>query len=152
MEKNMNKPLIISLSFLVCFLLIIQIGNSRVLFDRQKTLKENIEKQQQKNILLKNKYSLNETFSQAASREKIVNLKEITTQILAELKLYHLILIDFSSTKNELNLNLTGDFNSFLKFLYYIENELKVLKIEEFKIKDNSKSLFFFLKLKKELI
>ncbi|MFW6251741.1 MAG: hypothetical protein ACOC27_00725 [Halanaerobium sp.] len=147
-----EKIIRIAVVFLFCFLIIIQLTGSRELFKAKKLLQREIEKQQKQNILLEKEYFSAETSSAQPHINSKQDLKELTAQVLAELKVYNLKLIDFSSAETELNLNLSGDFNSVLRFLYYLENEIGVLSIEEFKIKDDSRDLFFFIKLKKELI
>jgi hypothetical protein len=86
------------------------------------------------------------------NKNQLIDIKEKTAVILAELEKYNLVLIDFSSTETELNLNLKGDFHSILNFMFYLENNIESLKIVEFKIKENQNELFFFARLKNELI
>lgn len=147
-----KRLLIISAVILLCLLLVMQFGKTRDLFAAKKTLEKEIEAQQKQNALLKSKYPSAESSDKAADQKETSSLKESTAQILAEIKVYDLQLIDFSSGKNELNLNLQGEFKSILSFIYYLESELNFLEISEFKIKDESRELFFFIKLKNELI
>jgi hypothetical protein len=150
MERK--KLLMISAVVLLIFILVLQLGKSRDSFKIKKILQNEIEKQQKQNSLLENEYYRAGSLDKSAVEGKISSLKRSTSQILADLAEYDLKLIDFSSTENELNLNLKGSFKSIIHFIYYLESELKSLKIEEFKIKDDSKGLFFYLKLKNELI
>lgn len=150
MERK--KLLMISAVVLLIFILVLQLGKSRDSFEIKKILQNEIEKQQKQNSLLENEYYRAGSLDKSAAEGKISSLKRSTSQILADLAEYDLKLIDFSSTENELNLNLKGSFKSIIHFIYYLESELKSLKIEEFKIKDDSKGLFFYLKLKNELI
>ena len=149
---NRKKLVIISAVFLLCLLLFMQFGKSREQLALRRSLESKIEAQQKQILILENKYTSAESSKKTPARKQKYNLKDSTAQILAELKLYDLELIDFSSGENELNLNLQGEFKSILSFIYYLETELKFLEIAEFKIKDDSRKLFFFVKLKNELI
>ena len=109
-----------------------------------------LKKQQFKINSLKNNYRLkSRNFN---LKEKNISLKDSTAEILNKLKTLNLNLIDFSSTKTELNLNINGNFHSLLKLLYYLENEISGIKIKELKLKNNDNNLFFYIKLKNELI
>lgn len=147
-----KKLVIISAVFLLCLLLFMQLGKSREQLALRRSLESEIEAQQKQILILENKYTSAESSKKTPARKQKSNLKDSTAQILAELKLYDLELIDFSSGENELNLNLQGEFKSILSFIYYLETELKFLEIAEFKIKDDSRKLFCFVKLKNELI
>lgn len=149
---SQNKTLKIILIIILLFLVIFQALKCRNIINKKELLQSKISAQQlqvdkaeaeylneSRNINLKN---INQNF----------DFKEKTAVILSELKSFDLKLIDFSSSKSELNLNLSGKFNAVLDFIYYLETEIKVFKIEEFKIKKNSNKLFFYLKLKNELI
>lgn len=128
---------------------------SREIIKERKMLQFEISVQQEENSNLENLYLNNSRSSRSAkieSNKQAFNLKEKTAEILAEIQIFNLELVDFSSSEAELNLNLSGDFASILNFLYYLENKIEVLKIEEFKIKENRDKLFFFVKLKNELI
>ena len=149
---NRKKLVIISAVSLLGLLLFMQFGKSREQLAVRRSLEREIEAQQEQNTLLENKYSTVEGPEMNSGREKKYNLKDSTAQILTELKINNLELIDFSSGENELNLNLQGEFKSILSFIYYLETELKFLEIAEFKIKDDSRKLFCFVKLKNELI
>jgi len=148
-----KKKLIIVLSALILlFLLSVQIVKSNTLLKEKEMLQAEISKQEEKNYFLKNKYNQTKKIKNSRVKTKNVGLKENTAEILTEIKKIDLKLIDLSSTENELNLNLSGDFHSILHFINYLESETAALKIEEFKIKKNDYDLFLFLKLKKELI
>lgn len=149
---NQNKVIKLSLVFLLLLLLIFQGLKSREIIKEKKLLQFEISAQQQLNNKLQNKYSNSNRGSNSGTESQPFNLKEKTAEILSELKIFNLQLIDFSSSEAELNLNLRGDFNSILNFTYYLENQIEGLKIEEFKIKENRDQLFFFVKLKNELI
>ena len=147
-----KRLLIIAAVILLCLFLVMQLGKSKELFESKKVLEQEIEAQQKQNALLVNKYSLAGSSEKTPAQKEMINLKEAAALILTEIKVYNLELIDFSSGKNELNLNLKGEFKSILSFINYLESELKFLEIAEFKIKDDSRDLFFFVKLKNELI
>ena len=144
MLSKKKKIIKISLLLLLFFLLIIQGVKGRSIIQEHKSLYLEITKQQNKNQTLKNKYS--------SSSRQLFDLKAKTSEIFAELKSCSLKIIDYSSTEGELNLNLRGDFNSILKFIYYLDNETEGLKVDEFKIKEDQDNLFFFVKLKNELM
>ena len=152
MKINQNKLLKISLVLLLLLLLIVQALKTREIIKEKKLLQFAISDQQQQNSDLQNEYSINQESSNLNINNQPFDLKEKTAEILSELKILNLKLIDFSSSEAELNLNLTGDFNSILNCIYYLENQIEDLKIEEFKIKANRDKLFFFIKLKNELI
>mgnify|MGYP006442026771 CR=1 FL=1 len=152
MTIKQNKLLKISLVFLLLFILIVQGLKSREIVNKKELLQFEISAQQQQNSNLQNKYSNHSRSSNLSIKNQSFDLKEKTAAILSELQNFNLELIDFSSSKAELNLNLSGDFNSILNFIYYLENQIESLKIEEFKIKKNRNKLFFFVKLKNELI
>lgn len=145
MLSKKKKIIKISLFLLLFFLLIIQGVKGRSIIQEHKSLYLEITKQQYKNQTLKNEYS-------SSSGRQLFDLKAKTSEIFAELKSCSLKIIDYSSTEGELNLNLRGDFNSILKFIYYLDNETEGLKIDEFKIKEDQDTLFFFVKLKNELM
>lgn len=148
-----KKKIIIILSvFMLLILVAVQIVESTTLLKEKKILQTEISKQEEQNYLLRNRYNQTKKIKNLRVNTKNVGLKENTAEILAEIKKIDLKLIDLSSTENELNLNLSGDFHSILHFIDYLESEFAVLKIKEFKIKKNDHNLFFFLKLKKELI
>lgn len=149
---NRKKLLKISLIFLLLFLLLVQGLKSREIIKKKELLQLKILEQQKHNHDLKNKYSTKSSTSNSKSKNHLIDIKEKTAVILAELEKYNLILIDFISTETELNLNLKGNFHSVLNFLFYLENNIESLKIVEFKIKENQNELFFFVKLKNELI
>jgi hypothetical protein len=147
-----NKSLKIVLIILLIILIAVQALKSREIIKENKILQFEISKQQQENSLLENKYANKRLDSNPGSNKQVFDIKAKTAEILSELQIFDLELIDFSSSKAELNLNLSGDFISILNFIYYLENQSDALKIDEFKIKENSDQLFFFVKLKNELI
>jgi hypothetical protein len=147
-----NKSLKIVLIILLIILIAVQALKSREIIKENKILQFEISKQQQENSLLENKYANKRLDSNLSSNKQVFDIKAKTAEILSELQIFDLELIDFSSSKAELNLNLSGDFISILNFIYYLENQSDALKIDEFKIKENSDQLFFFVKLKNELI
>ncbi len=152
MKFNQNKLLKLALIFLILFLIIFQGLKIRAVINKIELLQSKISAQQQQNNNLETEYLNKSRSSDLKSSNPHFDLKEKTAEILSELKLYNLELIDFSSSKAELNLNLSGDFSAILNFIYYLETEIISLKIDEFKIKKNSEQLFFYLKLKNELI
>jgi len=147
-----NKSLKIVLIILLVILIAVQALKSREIIKENKILQFEISKQQQENSLLENKYANKRLDSNLSSNKQVFDIKAKTAEILSELQIFDLELIDFSSSKAELNLNLSGDFISILNFIYYLENQSEAFKIDEFKIKENSDQLFFFVKLKNELI
>jgi len=147
-----NKSLKIVLIILLIILIAVQALKSREIIKENKILQFEISKQQQENSLLENKYANKRLDSNLSSNKQVFDIKAKTAEILSELQIFDLELIDFSSSKAELNLNLSGDFISILNFIYYLENQSEAFKIDEFKIKENSDQLFFFVKLKNELI
>ena len=151
MRINRKQLLRIILIILLLFILIFQGIKTKEFSNKKEQLQAEIIKQQLRNFNLKNEYlkTINNNAKAAAAESDI---KESTAQILAELKIFNLKLIDFSSAQTELNLNLNGSFHSILNFIYYLESEMNQFKIAEFKIKNGEKDLFIFLKLKNELI
>jgi hypothetical protein len=152
MKYNQNKILKLALILLVIFLIIIQGLKIRTVINKIELLQSKISTQQQQNNNLQAEYLNKSRSSNLKSNNPLFDLKEKTAEILSELKSYNLELIDFSSSKAELNLNLSGDFSAILNFIYYLETDIISLKIDEFKIKKNSNQLFFYLKLKNGLI
>jgi FtsZ-binding cell division protein ZapB len=152
MKYNQNKLLKLALIFLIIFLIIIQGLKIRTVINKIELLQSKISTQQQQNNNLQAEYLTKSRSSNLKSNNPLFDLKEKTAEILSELKSYNLELIDFSSSKAELNLNLSGDFSAILNFIYYLETDIISLKIDEFKIKKNSNQLFFYLKLKNGLI
>ncbi len=149
---NQTKLFKISLILLLLFLLLVQGLKSREIIKKKELLQLKILEQQKQNHDLKNKYTTKISTSNSKNKNQLIDIKEKTAVILAELEKYNLVLIDFSSTETELNLNLKGDFHSILNFMFYLENNIESLKIVEFKIKENQNELFFFARLKNELI
>lgn len=147
-----NKLLKIILVVLFLLLIIIQTLNCRNIINKKELLLAEISVQQEEISNLEAEYIYKKRNSKLGSIRQAPNLKEKTAEILSKLESFNLELIDFSSSEAELNLNLSGDFSTILNFIYYLEAEIKVLKISEFKIKKNSGQLFFYLKLKNELI
>lgn len=152
MTIKQNKSLKIALIILMVLLLTVQGLKSREIIKEKKFLQLEISKQQQENKDLENEYAEKSQKGKLRINEQAFDIKAETAKILSELEIYNLKLIDFSSSRTELNLNLSGDFSSILNFIFYLENQSEALKIEEFKIKENSDQLFFFVKLKNELI
>ncbi|CCU79352.1 hypothetical protein HSACCH_01261 [Halanaerobium saccharolyticum subsp. saccharolyticum DSM 6643] len=148
---NRKQLLRIILIILLLFILIFQVIKTKEFSNKKELLQAEIMKQQLLNFNLKNEHlkTINSKTKVAAAENDI---KESTAQILAELKTFNLKLIDFSSAQTELTLNLNGSFHSILNFIYYLESEMNQFKIAEFKIKNGENDLFFFLKLKNELI
>lgn len=147
-----NKLLKIILVVLFLLLIIIQTLNCRNIINKKELLLAEISVQQEEISNLEAEYIYKKRNSKLGSIRQAPNLKEKTAEILSKLESFNLELIDFSSSEAELNLNLSGDFSTILNFIYYLEAEIKALKISEFKIKKNSGQLFFYLKLKNELI
>lgn len=150
--KFKNEKLIrLLLIVLLLIFLIVQAAASRDFFNKKEMLQSQLEKQQLQNDKLKIEYK--ESISLQSDQEiKTEAIKKSTAEILDKLKKIKLTLLDFSSAQTEINLNLEGDFYSILKFIQYLETQQNQLKIAEFKIKNNGINLFFFLKLKNELI
>ncbi|MGM0500068.1 MAG: hypothetical protein ACQERL_07685 [Bacillota bacterium] len=151
MEINREQLLRSILIILLLFILLFQLVKTKEFSNKKQLLETGIIKQKLINSDLKNKY-LQTVNTQTKAAETKSDLKESTADILAELKTFNLKLIDFSSAQTELNLNLNGSFHSILNFIYYLEIEMNQFKIAEFKIKNSDNDLFFFLKLKNELI
>jgi len=151
MEFNRQQLLRIIVIILMLFILPFQLVKTKEFSSKKQLLEAGIIKQKLINNSLKNKYLkfINNKTQAAVTKS---DLKESTAEILAELKTFDLTLIDFSSAQSELNLNLNGSFHSILKFIYYLEIEMNQFKIVELKIKKSDSNLFFFLKLKNELI
>ncbi|TDO92280.1 hypothetical protein DFR79_10693 [Halanaerobium saccharolyticum] len=152
MTIKQTKLFKISLIFLLLFLLIVQGLKSKEILKEKELLQLEILEQQRQNYNLKNKYSTRISTNNSRGKNKLLNIKEQTAVILAEATAYNLVLIDFSSTETELNLNLKGNFHSILNFIFYLENSVEDLKIIEFKIKKNQDTLFFYVRLKSELV
>lgn len=146
-KKILNYLLILLLVILLVFQFV-KIENNLKAVD---SLQAEILKEQLNNERLEKKYkkekaeNINQNKKEAEFEE--LNLKEMSSAILNELKDFNLKLIDFSSSESELNLNLNGDFNSILAFINQVENKSSALLVAEFKLKRNSGSLFLFLKL-----
>jgi len=147
-----NKLIRIALIFLLLFLLLQQGLKIRKIIKERELLWSEITVQQQLNGDLEAEYINHIRSRDLSNVDQSLDLEEKTSEILSELKIFNLELIDFSSSKSELNLNLSGNFTSILNFIYYLETESLLLKIDEFKIKKNQDQLFFYLKLKNELI
>lgn len=95
----------------------------------------------------KTKYQKNIKKKNSNNNRHAKPLAAKTASILAKVKTLNLKLIDLNRTKNEINLNISGDFHSILNLIKYLEIEMIDLKIREFKLKDNNQNLFLFLKL-----
>jgi len=150
--KFKNEKLIrLLLIVLLLIFFMVQAAASRDFFNKKELLQSQLEKQQLQNFKLKMKYKNSLSLKQD-QKTKTEAIKKSTAEILDKLKKVNLSLLDFSSTQTEVNLNLEGNFYSILKFIQYLETQQNQLKISEFKIKNNDINLFFFLKLKNELI
>ena len=152
MKIKQKRIFIIFLGALLLLLLIIQLSKSKEIIDQNQLLQFKIRKQQQQNHILKSEYLKSYKSNNSDKSVQAIKLKECTAEILLKAKKSNLKLIDFSSAQNELNLNITGDFHSILNFVQFLEGKMIGLQIEELKIKKNNNELFFFLKLKNELI
>lgn len=137
-------------SFIILLLLIVvlvQVAESKSLFRQRNDINKQVELVKEKNIFLKKKlWDLRKNKNKKSFKERYS-----TANIIEKSKAFNLELIDFSSSKTELNLNLYGKFHSILSFFNYLE-EIENIKIIEFKLKSERKSLFLFIKLRKELI
>ncbi|SDK31148.1 hypothetical protein [Halanaerobium congolense] len=150
--KFKNEKLIrLLLIVLLLIVFIVQTAASRNFLNKKELLQSQIKNQRLQNEKLKRKYK-NQLKLRPDLRNKAVTLKKNTAEIIEQSKKLNLVLVDLSSAQTELNLNLKGDFHSILKFIQYLELEQNQLEITEFKIKNNGTKLFFFLKLKNELI
>lgn len=147
---NQNKVIKISLVFILLMLLMFQVVRSKAIIKEKKLLQFELTEKQKLITDLKNNYSNRRNYLSPNSQP--FDIKTKTAEILSKINSFNLKLIDFSSSEAELNLNLRGEFNSILNFIYYLENSTEALKVEEFKIKDDNNNLFLFLKLKNELI
>jgi nitrous oxide reductase len=151
MEINRKQLLRSILIILFLFILLFQFVKTKEFSNKKQLLETGLIKQKLINSDLKKKY-LQTVNTQIKAVETKSDFKKSTADILTELKTFNLKLIDFSSAQTELNLNLNGSFHSILNFIYFLEVEMNQFKIAEFKIKNNDNDLFFFLKLKNELI
>jgi hypothetical protein len=150
--KFKNEKLIrLLLIVLLLIVFIVQTAASRNFLNKKELLQSQIKNQRLQNEKLKRKYK-NQLKLRPDLRNKAVTLKKNTAEIIEQSKKLNLVLVDLSSAQTELNLNLKGDFHSILKFIQYLDLEQNQLEITEFKIKNNGNKLFFFLKLKNELI
>lgn len=144
--KSSDKKILISIFLIILiFLSYYQLAAGKRGISKKSELKFEIEKQQYLNSKLEADYSLKKNSN--INKKQNLDIKEGTAKVLSDLKLYNLQLIDFSSSELELNLNLSGNFNSIIHFIYYLETEMPDWKINELKIKDSSEQLFFFIKL-----
>lgn len=146
-KKTINYLLILLLLVLLVFQFI-KIENNLETIDslQVELLKEQLNNERLEQEYIKEKAENINLNKKEAAGEKL-NLKEMSSDILNELRGFNLKLIDFSSSEAELNLNLNGDFNSILDFINLIESKSSALLIKEFKLKRNAGSLFLFLKL-----
>lgn len=151
MEINRKQLLRSILIILFLFILLFQFVKTKEFSNKKQLLETGLIKQKLINSDLKKKY-LQTVNTQIKAVETKSDFKKSTADILTELKTFNLKLIDFSSAQTELNLNLNGSFHSILNFIYFLEVEMNQFKIAEFKTKNNDNDLFFFLKLKNELI
>lgn len=151
MKIKNEKALFYLIFFLLIIILLFQVFKLKNNLSLQERLNYKLEKQQLKINTLKNNYRIKGSNLNLKEKNNI-SLKNNTAQILNKLKTLNLSLIDFSSTKTEFNLNISGDFHSLLKLLYYLENEIPGIKIEELKLKSSNNSIFFYIKIRDELI
>lgn len=152
MKIKKEKILIISVVFILLILIMFQLGKTKSLISQKMKLESAIKKQQLENSYLKTQSQNKLKSIKSKQNNPKINLEAESSEILKKLNKFDLKLIDFSSNQKELNLNLSGDFHSFLTFIYHLENKINKIEIIEFKIKNVENQLFFFLKLKNELI
>lgn len=153
MLVNQNKIFKIVFVIFLLFIIIIQLINSRGLSEEKKMLSSKISVQQRQNYNLEADYlKQNNSVNEKTIKQATFDLKKKTALILSEAENYNLELIDFNSSKAELNLNLKGNFSDVLNFIFFLEKQIKELVIGEFKIKKSDSKLFFYLKLKNGLI
>lgn len=152
MKIKKEKILIISVVFILLILIMFQLGKTKSLISQKMKLESAIKKQQLENSYLKTQSQNKLKSIKLKQNNPKINLEAESSEILKKLNEFDLKLIDFSSNQKELNLNLSGDFHSFLTFIYHLENKINKIEIIEFKIKNVENQLFFFLKLKNELI
>ena len=152
MKIKKEKILIISVVFILLILIMFQLGKTKSLISQKMKLESAIKKQQLENSYLKTQSQNKLKRIKSKQNNPKINLEAESSEILKKLNKFDLKLIDFSSNQKELNLNLSGDFHSFLTFIYHLENKINKIEIIEFKIKNVENQLFFFLKLKNELI
>lgn len=151
MKIRNEKALFYLIFGLLIIIILFQLFKLKDNLSMQKKLNYQLEKQQLKTSALKNNYRIKGSNSNS-NELKNRAFKNNTAQILDRLKTFNLDLIDFSSNKAELNLNINGDFHSLLKLLYYLENEMSGIKIEELKLKSSNNKLFFYIRIRDELI
>lgn len=152
MKNNKKKLMSILLALLLVLLLIAQVSKIFNLYQEKIMLESEIFEQQHKKNFLVSKYQKAMKITNKKKNNYNIDLKANTAAILSKIKVMDLKLIDFSSSENELNLNIKSDFHSILSFIYYLESEINILKIKELKLKKSENSLFLFLKLEKELV
>lgn len=152
MKNNKKKLMSILLALLLVLLLIAQVSKTFNLYQEKTMLESEIFEQQHKKNFLVSKYQKAMKITNKKKNNYNIDLKANTAAILSKIKVMDLKLIDFSSSENELNLNIKSDFHSILSFIYYLESEINILKIKELKLKKSENSLFLFLKLEKELV
>lgn len=145
-----EKIIVILITILLLFLLIFQLNKAKTNLKKAETIKNQVNQLQQLNRNLELNYHKSLNNQNVIKKEQKESGFE--TLILAKLEEFNLAMIDFSSTETELNLNLNGDFHSILHFIYYLELSLVQLEIKNFKIKTDTNSLFFFIKIEKELV
>lgn len=152
MKNNKKKLMSILLALLLVLLLIAQVSKTFNFYQEKTMLESEIFEQQHKKKFLVSKYQKAMKITNKKKNNYNIDLKANTAAILSKIKVMDLKLIDFSSSENELNLNIKSDFHSILSFIYYLESEINILKIKELKLKKSENSLFLFLKLEKELV
>lgn len=152
MKNNKKKLMSILLALLLVLLLIAQVSKTFNFYQEKIMLESEIFEQQHKKNFLVSKYQKAMKITNKKKNNYNIDLKANTAAILSKIKVMDLKLIDFSSSENELNLNIKSDFHSILSFIYYLESEINILKIKELKLKKSENSLFLFLKLEKELV
>lgn len=145
-QKNIYIYILI---ILVLLFLILQSYHLKNNFYKNKNLHAKIQKQKQNNLTAKENYQKNIEHKNLNNNSPAKSLAAKTASILVEVKNLNLKLIDLNRTKTEINLNISGDFHSILNLIKYLEIEMIDLKIREFKLKNNDKDLFLFLKLRK---
>lgn len=148
MKKKKRRLFLAIFIVLVVILISLQISKAKDLFLEANSIGAEIENIGEINHYLKKDYlKQREKNDQQQKRSAKEDIKANTAQILERVKKTNLKLIDFSSADNELYLNLSGNFNSLLLFINYLEEEIADIEIRELKLKNNSDDLFLFLKI-----
>lgn len=79
-----------------------------------------------------------------------LNLEEKTAELIAKSAGKGLELIHYSSSREEIILNLKGDFQPFFSFLSWLEDSTNYLEIDNLKLKKDGSKLFCYLRLVKD--